>query len=240
MATAVASGSLTNANDVVTLSPIGDQFATIQTSGTYSTAVLKFQGKLQNAASYGPIQAVRTDGSALESTTAAISGVTTWRVNISGMAKFQVLLSSIVSGTVVVAVATDNLPLLVFSNMASAEGQSGVLYDNNLVQQTVLYAQATVTTGSTDTALVAAVTAKKLRVLSMTIGNNGTATTACQVNSKPAGSGTIIWGPTGIIVDGSLVLAFNKHGWFQSNSGEGLSITQTGGTVGVNVTYIAV
>ena len=240
MATATASGSLVNANDTVTLSSLGEAFATVQISGTFSTAVQKFQGNLINGASYGPIQAVRTDGSALESTTAAVSGVTTWRVNISGMAKFQVVLSSIVSGTVVVTVATDNLPLLVFSNMVSNEGASGLLYDNNLNLDAVSYAALSIASAQTDTALVAAVTGKKLRVLAVYASVPTTATTIT-FNSKPAGSGTAVSGTIALGVSAPFSLPFNKHGYFQSNTSEGLSVTSgTGGTTGIGAVYIAV
>ncbi len=239
MAKVTVSGSVTTANDTFVIEPLGDNFLTIQAYGTFSAAVLTFKGYVGSSAVYSAVQGMRADGSALESTTASLSAAMSWRLNIAGMRKVEVFLTSISTGTVNLYAATDNVPSLYLAP-ALADGQSGVIYDNNLVLDTVGYSQATVTSASTDTALTTAVTAKKLRVLSMTAACNGTATLV-QVNSKGTGAGTIVWGTAGLAVNSNVVLPFNKHGWFQSGSGEGLTVTTgSGGVVGVNVSYIAV
>lgn len=240
MATVIQSGSITATSSKVVLTPSGDGYCTIQAYGTFASCALTFQGLVQGSTTYVPIQALRNDGSAMESTTSLISVATTWRCNIAGFKSVEVTCPTFGTGTVNIVMATDNIPVL-YNVPSLADGQSGLLYDNSFVLENVQYAQATVTASSTDTALVTAPAAKSIRILQLSIGCNATATVAVQLNTKPAGAGTIIWGPTGITASSLFSLPFNKHGYCQAAAANGVTVTtSTGGTVGVNVAYITV
>lgn len=96
---------------------------------------------------------------------------------------------------------------------------------------------ATVTAGSTDTAVVAAVAGKKIRVHAAVFQCGGTATTAV-FNTKPAGSGTAISMTFSNGANGGAVLPESEFGWFETGSGEGLSLTTgAGSSTGVHVIY---
>lgn len=240
MPTVVKSGTITATTSTVVLTPAGDGFCTVQLTGTFSNISLTFNGIVQGNSNYIPIQALRNDGTALESTTALLSTNTSWRMNIAGFKSVEVGCAAYTSGTGNIVMATDNIPVT-YVTPASADGLSGQMYDNNFVLENVQYAQATVTASSTDTALVTAPAAKSVRILQLSIGCNATATVAVQLNTKPAGSGTIIWGPTGITASTLINLPFNKHGYCQATAANGVTVTtSTGGTVGVNVAYITV
>lgn len=115
---------------------------------------------------------------------------------------------------------------------------SGRIYDDKGNAMTVKYANVSVAQSQTDTALVAAVAGKRIRVISQHVQANGTAG-AVQVNSKPAGVGTAKWGPfTNDAFCGS-VLGLNPNGHYESNTAEGLSITTgVGGTTTVSISYV--
>lgn len=94
-----------------------------------------------------------------------------------------------------------------------------------------------VTSATTDGALVTAVSGRKIRVLGVAAVAGGTATTVT-FNSKPAGSGTAISATFDLLARGVLVLPVDELGWFESASGEGLTVTTgSGSTVGVQVIY---
>lgn len=94
-------------------------------------------------------------------------------------------------------------------------------------------AYADVAASATDTALVTAVTGKKIRVHAVGVSCGGTASTVV-LNSKPAGAGTA----AGPIFNNSISLPFNPAGWFESNRSEGLTAsTGAGSTSGVLVVY---
>ena len=111
---------------------------------------------------------------------------------------------------------------------------------NNLTPLTPKFAKANISASTTDGAVVAAVAAKKIRVLSFRIHAGGTATNVT-FNSKPAGGGTAISELFACGANGGRSEAFNPVGHFETVSGEGLSATTgTGSTVGIGVTYIEV
>ncbi len=92
--------------------------------------------------------------------------------------------------------------------------------------------------GTTDSALVAAVTGKKLRVLSVVINQGDTTPSSVTFTSKPGGAGTAIYAPLKAAANGGFVLPFNASGWFETVSGQGLSVsTGAGSTTSVAVTY---
>ncbi len=90
---------------------------------------------------------------------------------------------------------------------------------------------------STDGAVIAAVTDKKIRVHAVALQCGGTATTAV-FNSKPSGAGTAISMQFQNGANGGAVLPESSTGWFETNSGEGLSLTTgAGSTTGVQIIY---
>jgi hypothetical protein len=94
-------------------------------------------------------------------------------------------------------------------------------------------ATSNVTASTTDGALVTAITGKKIRVTAAGVSCGGTASTVV-FNSKPGGAGSAV----SPIFNNSISLSQNTDGWFETNAGEGLSVsTGAGSTTGVLVIY---
>jgi hypothetical protein len=92
----------------------------------------------------------------------------------------------------------------------------------------------------TDTALITAVSGKKLRVLAVAVLAGGTATTLT-FNSKSGGAGTAISPALANAANGGEILPYNPAGWFETNTGEGLTTTTgAGSATGVLVRYVEV
>ncbi len=114
----------------------------------------------------------------------------------------------------------------------------GQIFDENGVLCTVKYAFANVAAGQTDSSIVAAVSSKKIRVLSYLL-QAGSSATNFTFNSKGGGAGTAISMLHANAANGGVARAVNEHGYFQTNSGEALTATTgAGATTGVQVTYI--
>ncbi len=106
--------------------------------------------------------------------------------------------------------------------------------------QTPKRAFANISSGTTDGALVSAVSGKALTVVSAFLVAGGTATNVT-FNSKPAGSGTAITCLIANGANGGAVLPYNEQGWFNTNQSEGLTVTTgSGSTVGVQVCYLEI
>lgn len=111
---------------------------------------------------------------------------------------------------------------------------------NGLTALTPKFAKANVAASGTDTAVVVAVTSKKIRVLSFRLHAGSTATNIT-FNTKPAGAGTAISELFALGANGGRAEAFNPCGHFETASGEGLSTTTgSGSTTGVGVVYVEV
>lgn len=101
----------------------------------------------------------------------------------------------------------------------------------------VAHAFANVAASQTDSAIVAAVAGKSIRVLAFIL-NTAATTTAVTFNTKPAGAGTAISALFQCVVNGGPESGFCPSGWFQTNVGEGLTVTTgTGSTTGIQVVY---
>lgn len=97
-----------------------------------------------------------------------------------------------------------------------------------------------VASATTDGALVTAVSGKKIRVLGVLLDAGGTATTVT-FNSKGAGAGTAISATFDLLARGVAPFPIHDYGWFETNAGEGLTVTTgTGSTVGIQVVYTLV
>lgn len=102
------------------------------------------------------------------------------------------------------------------------------------------FAFANVNASSTDSSIVAAVTAKRIRVLAVAAVAGATATTLT-FNTKPAGAGSAISPLLANGANGGEILPFSPVGWFQTASGEGLTVTTgSGSATGVLVVYVEV
>ena len=102
---------------------------------------------------------------------------------------------------------------------------------------TTISAKVNVAASQTDSAVVAAKTGFKIRVVALYAVAGGTATDLT-FNTKPVGAGTAISALLANAANGGLVLGVNEHGWFETNSGEGLSVTTgAGSTTGIGVVY---
>ncbi len=104
-----------------------------------------------------------------------------------------------------------------------------------------LFAFANVATAGTDSALVAAVAGKKIRVLGAVWMAGGTAT-ALTFNSKGAGAGVAISALFANGVNGGAALGFSPTGWFETVEGEALTVTTGAGgsTTGIQIIYVTV
>jgi hypothetical protein len=99
-----------------------------------------------------------------------------------------------------------------------------------------------ISSATTDGSIMAAVTARIIRVFGVAAEAGATATTLV-FNSKGAGAGTAISMTFALPANGGFVLpqptdANVQVPWFQTNAGEGLTATTgTGSTVGIQVIY---
>lgn len=99
------------------------------------------------------------------------------------------------------------------------------------------FAFANVAANSTDSSIVTGVTNRIILVEAVAAECGGTATNIT-FNSKPAGAGTEISAQFQNPANGGFVLPFSEGGWFQTNPGEGLTVTTgAGSTTGVQVVY---
>lgn len=102
------------------------------------------------------------------------------------------------------------------------------------------FAFANVAASQTDSQIVAAVASKKIRVISYRIHTAATATNVT-FNTKPAGAGSAISELFALGVNGGRAEGFNPVGHFQTNTGEGLTVTTgSGSTTGIGVVYVEV
>ena len=106
--------------------------------------------------------------------------------------------------------------------------------------QTPKRAFANVAASQTDSSIVSAVPFKSIQVMScfMVAGSSSTNVT---FNTKPSGSGTAITCLIANGANGGAVLNYNETGWFNTNPGEGLTVTTgSGSTVGIQITYLEI
>lgn len=102
------------------------------------------------------------------------------------------------------------------------------------------FAFANVAQSQTDSNIVSAVTDKRIMVLSIRVMAGGTATNVT-FNSKSGGAGTAISELFACGANGGIATPYSPVGVFQTNSGEGLTVTTgAGSTVGIGVTYLEV
>jgi hypothetical protein len=91
--------------------------------------------------------------------------------------------------------------------------------------------------GSGDNTVVAAVTGKKIRVISLWLISAGTVTTRWE----SAASGTALSGQATLAVNTGYVLPVNEHGWFETVAGQLLNLELSGAvSVDGGLSYIEV
>jgi hypothetical protein len=96
----------------------------------------------------------------------------------------------------------------------------------------------TIAASTTDSVLVAAASGEKIRVRSFMINQGDTTPSAVTFNSKGAGAGTAIFPALKYAANGGTSLNDNAKGWFETNSGEALTVTTgAGSNTGIIVTY---
>lgn len=93
-----------------------------------------------------------------------------------------------------------------------------------------------------DNALIAAVTSKKIRVVGIVmLGDDKTQHWDATLTTKPAGAGTAITITFAGPPNESIVLPVSLFGWFETNSGEGLSATTgSNSAVSFQICYLEV
>lgn len=101
-----------------------------------------------------------------------------------------------------------------------------------------LNAWDTIAAGTTDSALVAAVPGRKIRVIQFLINEGSTTPSSVTFNSKGSGAGTAI-SPTFLYpANGGTTSNEARSGWFETNPGEGLTVsTGAGSATGVLIAY---
>lgn len=99
-----------------------------------------------------------------------------------------------------------------------------------------IYAKGNIAASQTDSSLVAAVTGKKIRVISFRIMTGATATNVTFNSASTAISETFQCGS-----NGGISSAWSPTGHFETVAGEALTVTTgAGSTTGVGVSYILV
>lgn len=94
-----------------------------------------------------------------------------------------------------------------------------------------------VAAAATDSVLVAASSTNKIRVLALFVNGVDAGVCTFTFNSKGAGAGTAISPTFEVPLNGGFVLPMSD-GWFETNVGEGLTITTAAASaVGVVVVY---
>ena len=108
----------------------------------------------------------------------------------------------------------------------------------SLASRGILNAHASVAASQTDSVLVAAATNSKIRVLTFLINHGDTTASAVTFNSKGSGAGTAKTPALKGSANGVLGAASDRSGLFETNKGEGLTVTTgAGSTTGILVTY---
>jgi hypothetical protein len=109
---------------------------------------------------------------------------------------------------------------------------------HSLANLGVLNTWDNVAASTTDEVLVTAITGKKIRVLGVVINQGDTTPSTVVFNSKGGGAGTAISPTLKAAANGGFVMPFAREGYFETNSGEGLSVsTGSGSTTGLVVLY---
>lgn len=120
----------------------------------------------------------------------------------------------------------------------SSSPETSTIY-NGTTALTPKFAFANVAASQTDSNIVTAVASKKIRVVAVLVSSALTSTVI--FNSKPAGAGTAISATITPATGTSTVLPYNPVGYFETTSGEGLTVTTgAGGASGIQVVYIEV
>lgn len=105
----------------------------------------------------------------------------------------------------------------------------------------ILRVAVNVAAGTTDAAIAPAVAGRRIRVQSVFIDNGAAGATTVTFNSKGGGAGTAISPLLSLATSGGAVLSEADAGWWETNVGEGLTVTTSAGApVGVFVTYFLV
>lgn len=108
---------------------------------------------------------------------------------------------------------------------------------NSLKGKGVLNAYDSIAASQTDSVLVAAVPLSKIRVIGFIINQGDTTPSTVTFNSKGSGAGTAISPALKAAANGGFV-AECGDGFFETNSGEGLTVTTgAGSTTGIVVVY---
>lgn len=119
-------------------------------------------------------------------------------------------------------------------------GVTDKIMGSNGTAYTPKFILANVAASQTDSNIVTAVTAKKIRVLGVIVLTAATATNVT-FNSKGAGAGTAISALFACGANNGFALGFNPVGWFETAAGEALTVTTgAGSTTGFQIVYIEV
>jgi hypothetical protein len=93
-----------------------------------------------------------------------------------------------------------------------------------------------VAVATTDSVVVAAVPGMKVRVLAYVVAATTTPPATVVFNSKGSGAGTAVSATYGLVAQQTLNEATDSSGLFQTNQGEGLTVTTGAGTTAVTLT----
>lgn len=138
------------------------------------------------------------------------------------------------SGRLHVAVGSIPAAALTTDSIGAAHMTNAIM--SGTTQLTPKFFSETVTAADTDEELVALVSAKKIRVLSLAVHCGGTATditfessTTTRIHKVPAGA------------NGGQILPFNPVGWFETAAGASLTVTTgAGSSVEISGCYVEV
>lgn len=94
--------------------------------------------------------------------------------------------------------------------------------------------------GSVDVSLVALVTGKRIKVLSLLVANQSGVAGTFSINTKPAGAGVTITPRFSVAANSNFILDPTLLGRFQSSLSQGLSVNTTAASFDILVGYIEI
>lgn len=160
--------------------------------------------------------------------------------NIGGTHYQRVKVTHGVDGTATDASASNPLPVTAPAAARSTHSIASSIQTDAIMNANVAltpkFFTATVASGSTDSSLIALVAAKKLRIISLVVQCGATATDMTFESGGTTKKHKVQAG-----ANGGQVLPPNPYGWFETASGESLTVTTTSGSTSeITGTYVEV
>ncbi len=205
--------------------------AALQTVSTSSLA-FKVYVSMDGGTTYAPIVTKNSVGSRTPADTAITASITVIDYVLVSAATHMKITRTAGSGTVAFSAVDD--PALYLEATSGSSGIESNTVDVGGVATTVKFASVAAA-NSGDNQIVAAVTSKKIRVLSYVLVADAAEVVQWQ-DASGNKSGTM-----SLAANGGIVAGWNPNGWFETTSGERLDLNNVGGAdVDGHLSYVEV